>query len=150
MPRILKTPLPQSSVLWDIHAPGDFIDGYSVDSAATVAEALETGFRMPGWGSALLSLRNRLVAPFGLKTGSGDGAALFPVTYESPSEMTIGTNDKHLDFRVALLRQDGRIHMATWVRPHNLAGRIYLSVVMPFHVLLSRSCLRRVARKYPA
>ena len=148
MTRVHKTALPRTSRLWGLHAPGDFIDGYAVESTASVAQALETGFAMPGWARGLLALRNLLVAPFGLKTGAAGGDSLFPLHHRDETEIVMGTDDRHLDFRIALLRQDGRIHMATWVRPHNAAGRAYLALVMPFHILLSRNSLARVARSH--
>ncbi len=35
--------------------------------------------------------------------------------------------------------------MSTWVHPHNIWGRAYLAVVMPFHILISRAAVRRMA-----
>jgi hypothetical protein len=36
--------------------------------------------------------------------------------------------------------------MATWVHRNNLLGRLYLLAVMPFHVLIVRDSMRRIAR----
>ena len=150
-PEIRKAPHPQSSQLWPLVRPGDFIDGYSVESRATVAEAARTGLSMPGWADALLALRNALMKPFGLKTEASDAPdGIFPVLHDSVVERILGTDDKHLDFRISILRQEGRIHMATWVHPHNLGGRAYLAAVMPFHVAITRSALARIARAHPA
>ncbi|WP_238368027.1 DUF2867 domain-containing protein [Mesobacterium pallidum] len=150
-PEIRKEPHPQVSQLWRLVQPGDFIDGYSVESGASVAEAVQTGLSLPGWADALLALRNALMKPFGLKTEVSDApSGIFPVLHDSDVERILGTNDKHLDFRISILRQAGRIHMATWVHPHNLGGRAYLTAVMPFHVAITRNALARVARAYPA
>lgn len=140
--------LPAASALWSHHRPGDFLDCYSVASTLSPRQAATIGFALPAWAQALLTLRNALVRPFGLKTGAAAGAktsGIFPVCKESADELIVGLDDRHLDFRVALMRQDGRLYMSTWVQPHNLAGRIYLKVVMPFHILISRSMVARMA-----
>jgi hypothetical protein len=36
--------------------------------------------------------------------------------------------------------------MGTWVHRNNWLGRVYLAVVMLFHVLIVRDSLRRIAR----
>ncbi len=137
--------LPRASSLWSLHQPGDFIDCYSVESRLTPQEAARRGLALPGWARALLALRNALVRPFGLKTGATTDAALFPVLRDTPEELVLGTDDRHLNFRIAVHRQGLRLYMSTWVRPHNLWGRAYLAVVMPFHILISRAAVRRMA-----
>jgi Protein of unknown function (DUF2867) len=148
MAQVQTDTLPPTSSLWSHHKPGDFLDCYSIASSLSPREAAARGVTLPGWARALLSLRNTLVRPFGLKTGVVDRArtvGIFPVCRESADEMILGLDDRHLDFRVALFRQDGRIYMSTWVHPHNLAGRIYLRIVMPFHILICRGMVARMA-----
>jgi hypothetical protein len=60
------------------------------------------------------------VRPFGLKTGQTVDAAIFPVVRNAPEEIILGTDDRHLNFRIAVLRQGGRLYMSTWVHPHNI------------------------------
>ena len=139
--------LPRASSLWSLHRPGDFLDCYSVASTLSPAEAARRGLALPGWAAALLRLRNTLVRPFGLKTGEPD-QPIFPTTYESADEIILGTDDRHLDFRIGVIRQDGRLYMSTWVHPHNLWGRAYLRLVMPFHILISRGAVARMANAY--
>jgi Protein of unknown function (DUF2867) len=148
MTKVHSDTLPSTSALWSLHATGDFLDCYSVKSSLSPREAATIGFSMPIWVKALLAVRNRLVRPFGLKTGAAPGTnaiAIFPICSETPDEMILGLDDSHLDFRVAVLRQDARIYMSTWVHPHNLGGRAYLQVVMPFHIAICRGILRRMA-----
>jgi hypothetical protein len=135
--------LPQASTLWSLHRPGDFLDCYSVPSTLTPRQAAARGLALPAWAAALLSLRNALVRPFGLKTG-GD-SPIFPTAHETEDEIILGTDDKHLDFRIGLIRSGGRIYMSTWVHPHNAWGRAYLRLVMPFHILISRGAVARMA-----
>ncbi len=150
MSDVIKTPFPTHAQLWEHVQPGDFIDGYAVKSDLTPQQATQVGFTMPGWANWLLALRNKLVKPLGLKTSDSaqpnkDGA-LFPVTYSTDIEHIIGIDDSHLNFRVSVMRHQGQIHMATWVHRNNQLGRLYLSVVMPFHILLVRNSMKRIAR----
>lgn len=152
MPPVEKTPLPQGARLWSQVGPDDFLDGYAVASHLSPRAAADLAFSLPGWVQALMQLRNRLVLPLGLKTdrdssgGSAQGTTLFPVCFEDDQELILGTDDRHLNFRISIRRQAGRIHMATWVHRNNLLGRIYLALVMPFHILIVRDCMRRIAR----
>jgi hypothetical protein len=110
--------------------------------------------RSPRWVRALLSLRNVLVTPFGLKT-SGEPTAkgiigLFPVVSATPQRLVAGFDDRHLDFRTTVevapagdTRQ--QVTSTTLVRTHNLLGRVYLALVMPFHRVIARAMLRQVA-----
>ncbi|WP_066705596.1 DUF2867 domain-containing protein [Celeribacter ethanolicus] len=148
MAQVQHTPLPATSRLWSKVLPDDFIDGYAVESKLSPREAANIGLTMPGWADALLNLRNRIVKPLGLKTessDSGDGA-IFPVEYEGTDELIIGTDDRHLNFRICIRQEAGHIHMATWVHRNNALGRAYLMIVKPFHVLIVRDAMRRIAR----
>jgi hypothetical protein len=136
--------LPPASALWSLHQPGDFLDCYSVASTLSPREAAERGLTLPRWAAALLALRNTLVRPFGLKTGAPD-RPIFPTCLESEDELVLGTDDRHLNFRIGLIRAEGRLYMSTWVHPHNVWGRAYLRLVMPFHILISRGAVARMA-----
>jgi hypothetical protein len=136
--------LPPASALWSLHRPGDFLDCYSVASTLSPREAAERGLTLPRWAAALLALRNTLVRPFGLKTGAPD-RPIFPTCLESEDELVLGTDDRHLNFRIGLIRAEGRLYMSTWVHPHNVWGRAYLRLVMPFHILISRGAVARMA-----
>ena len=145
MARVRTDTLPRTSSLWSQHQPGDFLDCYSVASTLSPRDAAAKGLALPGWAQALLGLRNALVRPFGLKTGQPDGP-IFPTCLETEDQLILGTDDRHLNFRIGLIRQDGRIYMSTWVHPHNRWGRAYLTLVMPFHILISRGAVARMAR----
>jgi hypothetical protein len=75
----------------------------------------------------------------------------FPVLSKSAGEMVMGGDDRHLDFRVAVLvRADapgGReLVVVTVVHCHNRLGRTYLAVIAPFHRTILRANLERAAR----
>lgn len=136
--------LPPASALWSLHQPGDFLDCYSVPCTLSPREAAARGLALPPWAAALLRLRNALVRPFGLKTGEPD-KPIFPTCHETTDELILGTDDRHLNFRIGLIRAEGRIFMSTWVHPHNRWGRAYLRLVMPFHILITRGAVARMA-----
>ena len=61
--------------------------------------------------------------------------------------MILGTDDRHLDFRVSILRSEAKdlVAISTWVRPHNNLGRAYLAMVYPFHRIIVARCLANAA-----
>ncbi len=150
MSQVRKVELPPGSLLQERILPGDFVDCYAVDSNLSPRAAAEIVTAFPGWARGLLALRNLLVAPFGLSTegpAAVDNVGIFPVEIATEQELIAGFNDKHLEFRVAVLALDQQIHLATWVHPHNLWGRVYLGTIMPFHVAIVRNALKRVAQQ---
>ena len=112
--------------------------------------------RQPSWAEALLSLRNLLVAPLGLRiSGAGlvpprDMIGIFPVVSEAPDRLIAGFNDRHLDFRVVVdVTAPGDVRQVTattLVKTHNRFGRTYLAIILPFHRLVVPALLRQVAR----
>lgn len=111
--------------------------------------------RSPRWVEALIKLRNLIVAPFGLKTsGAGEPGTrgtigLFPVLSETADRLVLGFDDSHLDFRVivdvAPAGNGQEVTTTTLVRTHNLLGRVYLTIILPFHRLIARAIMRQVA-----
>jgi hypothetical protein len=140
-------------------AGAQFVDAFRIAVEGRALDARNAAQRMmgrsPRWIETLLSLRNALVAPFGLKTsGTGASAAggaigIFPVLSETPERLVAGFDDSHLDFRVvvdvAASGQGQQVTATTLVRTHNLLGRAYLAIIMPFHKLIVRTMLRQVA-----
>ncbi|WP_048648811.1 DUF2867 domain-containing protein [Nitratireductor soli] len=139
-----------------------FADRFSVFLPGSCIEAGEAARRIfastPKWIVGLMALRDRLVRPFDLKTRrrmAGDqpraAAGWFPILSQSPERVVLGTDDRHLDFRlvletVAVLPEGTRVSGTTIVRTHNLLGRVYLAAVMPFHKIIVPAMLRRVLR----
>ena len=148
---VIVRPLPSDSALWDMVGPNDFIDGYAVKSKLTVDQAVQTGLTFPRWVHNLLWLRNKLVGPFGLKTEIDQGYkdTIFPVCHQTETETIVGTDDAHLNFRISVFKQNDSIHMATWVHRNNWLGRVYLAIVMPFHILIVRNSMKRIADASP-
>lgn len=121
---------------------------------------------LPFWVRFALSLRDIAVVPFGLKTtaklptnntfreqvGVGEAINFLPVRRVDPDEMILGEDDRHLDFRISVFRDRGtsEISLATWVRPHNLLGRVYLKAILSGHILIVNARLTALTRHFAA
>ncbi|WP_299682270.1 DUF2867 domain-containing protein [uncultured Roseobacter sp.] len=146
--RVKPSPLPPESALWPRVGPQDFLDCFTVRANTTPRVAAEIITDFPRWAQGLLHIRRILVTPFGLSHDgpkATDKVGPFPVESETDQELIAGFNDKHLDFRVSVTAKDGCVSLATWVHVHNAGGRLYLTAILPFHVLIARDALRRVA-----
>lgn len=158
---------PDDGALMGHFQPGDFLDSQAAPLPHPAPDAaglaIATFFAMPSWAVALLRLRNLVVSPFGLKTGDEPGGfpppsrneinqltydGVFAVHSATEAEVVFGADDKHLDFRVSVLKseQEDLVAISTWVHPHNLFGRAYLAAVYPFHRLIVRRSLARASR----
>jgi hypothetical protein len=140
-------------------AGAQFIDAYSVTIHGTALDARHAAWKMlekqPRWIWALMTLRDFVVRPFGLKTAetarraASDRVGFFPVLSETPQRIVAGLNDRHLDFRVVVeVARSGTgqsVTATTVVLTHNWLGRTYLAIILPFHRLIVRSMLRQVA-----
>jgi hypothetical protein len=68
----------------------------------------------------------------------GDKIGPWPIFFINDNEIVAGgRNNKHLDFRLSVLRlMDGNaesVVVSTICSVHNLAGKIYLFFIVPFH-----------------
>lgn len=104
--------------------------------------------RYPKPAAWLLTLRDHLVKPFGLKTGSRFRSMILE---EDDAHVLLGQEDKHLDFYVLLecsypfgSWQDVRVR--TLVRYHNLLGKVYFCGIRVFHVILVQALSKRAVR----
>jgi uncharacterized protein DUF2867 len=142
-------------------AGAQFMDAYRLEVDGQDLDARRAAERMmaraPRWVDALVALRNIIVAPLGLKTSGEDRRAprdiigIFPVVSETPKRLVAGFDDKHLDFRVVVdVATSGvqqTVTTTTLVLTHNWLGRTYLTIITPFHRLVTRAMLRQVARR---
>lgn len=119
----------------------------------------------PSWIKALLLTRNRLAAACGLevpKTSDivhptreesyqvGDVIGPWPIFSLSENELVAGRNNKHLDFRLSLLREQrngkSTVVVSTICDVHNLFGKAYLFFVVPFHKWGVKHIISRAVR----
>lgn len=158
-------PVPPDSLLASRYAGAALLDAFAIRLPAEASDDLEAlargGFeRQAWWIRALTRMRDAIMAPFGVKSSRAVGAAaaargpvigFFPLLSKGPGELIVGEDDRHLDFRVALLLRreasGGRELVAvTVVHCHNWLGRTYLAAIAPFHRLIVRASLEQAAR----
>jgi len=160
--------LPPESGIARAYASPNLADAYSIElpPGALTDPLLLARFifsHQPPWVSTLTAIRDALVGKFGLKTAkqlSSLGAqsktgrlSIFKIYGTSSTEVVLGEDDKHLDFRLSVLCSNqpspgGKRHLtlSTVVHCHNLLGRLYLLVIAPFHRLVVQASLRRAAQ----
>lgn len=119
----------------------------------------------PKWVSSLMQFRNKLVTYLGLKTDQqqeksieaihtsnfeiGEKFGLFEVTNRTKNEIIMGTDDKHLNFRVSIYLKDCQdknytIYLTTAVQINNALGKIYFFVIKPFHKIVVRVFIKKI------
>jgi hypothetical protein len=126
--------------------PGyQFADAYKVPAIHRVdaIEATRMAFAQgPRWVRGLMGMRNRLGLLVGLRPAPSSG---FPVVRQSPDQVVLGFDDKHLDFRIVVEVAGGFAIVTTVVRWHNAWGRAYLAAVMPFHRAIAARMIEGVS-----
>ena len=141
-----------------------FADAYQAVFRAPALDARQASQAIldtpPSWVNALMGLRNRIAGLFGLKAGlrhstnqAQQHIGIFPVLAESPQEVLLGLDDRHLDFRIAVTVQPAatgaqRITVTSVIHTHNRLGRVYLATVLPFHRLIVPVMLDRAAKSW--
>jgi hypothetical protein len=166
--RVTPVSLPPESGIARAYASTNLADAYSIELPTAASTNLELLARFifsqhAPWVSSLMTVRDAVVASFGLKTAkhlatlgaqSKTGRVdIFKIYSTSQTEVVLGEDDKHLDFRLSVLcsgqpSQGGKRHLivSTVVHCHNRLGRLYILLIAPFHRLVVQSSLRRAAR----
>jgi hypothetical protein len=163
--RIEQVALPSQSAVATAFKSVNLADAFSVQLPADASTNPDVLARFifsvqPAWIGLLTNLRDAIVAGFGLKTArhlatlSGDAnrISIFRIFRASETEVVLGEDDKHLDFRVSILCTPGtppdtgnRLTLSTVVNCHNALGRTYLAAIAPFHREVVKASLRRAA-----
>ena len=116
---------------------------------------------MPAWLNVLFKIRDLLVRPFGLKTGTADNReelkeallkgkdyGLMSAVAHSADESVISLDDKHLKAYLSVYAEAREIHLSTLVRYHNRLGFFYFNLIRPFHTLVVKSMFRRIIKAH--
>jgi len=157
--------MPDNSAIAPLYPGADLLDAFAIRLPAEASDDLEALARVAferqaWWIRALTRVRDVVMATAGVQSSSAVGLAgaakgqvigYLPLLSKSPTELIVGADDRHLDFRAAIqLRTDaanGReLLTATVVHCHNRLGRIYLATIAPFHRVIVRANLERLAR----
>lgn len=147
---------PCSALSQDLIRTAYFHDSYRAPLARSGLPIVEIFFALfghtPFWMKALLIARNAIARRFGLEAPTsaeilhptmrasynvGDKIGPWPIYLIGEDEIVAGRNNKHLDFRLSVLRvKDGEgesVVVSTICSVHNFSGKIYLFFIVPFH-----------------
>lgn len=157
--------LPPEARVAPRYAGAFLADAYAIDLPAgcthdTLALARFALERQAPWVDGLMEVRDGVVSLFGLKTAAALRAdtapgvpriGLFRIYETHPEEVVLGEDDRHLDFRISVLRRatasgGHEVVAVTVVHCHNLLGRNYIRLIAPVHRRVVRSALDRAAR----
>lgn len=129
--------------------PGaDFIDEQKITlpGQMTPQQAHDHLFaHAPQWVDGLMRLRNAIVRRMGLVVVE---MGQFPVISSNDQEILLGLDDRHLNFRIRVQvlghsETGTEAAVTTLVKLNSLLGRIYLTMVLPFHHAISRSMMKK-------
>jgi Protein of unknown function (DUF2867) len=165
---VIECDVPASSALdRELIGHCDFSDSYRAPLSHPGLGMAEIFFAVfghtPFWMKAMLILRNALARLAGLEVPTvaeimrpearaaykvGDKIGPWPVFFVGENEIIAGRDNKHMDFRLSVLKvmrgDAADVVVTTVCSVHNLFGTIYLSLIVPFHrsgvqALLSRA-----------
>lgn len=129
----------------------DYSDVFHADLQWTPVDAAQfvRQFRAasPQWAGVASRMRDRLVRPFHLHVANSRGP--FTVVSVTPNEVILGDDDRHLRFRVrcTLDARNCAVSVSTEVEYENAFGRMYFTVVKPFHRLIVARTLAQAASR---
>ena len=152
---VIECDIPAMSVLTR-DTIGDFHDCYRAPLArldlGVVAIFFAVFGHKPLWIKLLLVIRNLVAGRAGLETPTvadimtpeirahydvGDKIGPWPIFSIADNELIAGRNNRHMDFRLSVLKQadgdNGSVFVSTVCKVHNVYGKIYLRLIIPFH-----------------
>jgi Protein of unknown function (DUF2867) len=145
--------IPSSSVL-DRHAieTAWFWDAWRTPISQPGEQVTDIFFAVfghqPLWMKRIIIARNGVASLFGLETPAtseimspelrssyrvGDKIGAWPIYTLTDTELIAGRDNKHLDFRLSVLKTGGSVVFSTVCTVHNTFGKIYLLCIAPFH-----------------
>jgi Protein of unknown function (DUF2867) len=168
MSKIIEITTPAGSAILGALNRVDFTDSYEASVSRPTIDAQGAYVAIfgprPRWIAALMKMRGVFARAIGLKHPAssevgeidasaarrpyavGERAGIFPVQSVQVNEVILGLDDKHLNFRVSVLRylksDIEKVAVTTVVELNNGLGRAYLFVIKPFHKLIVRSILQ--------
>ena len=170
MNQIFKTEIPHESVVKQSLTRIDYEDafGFYITNPNIQLNDVARAFftTAPKWIEQLMQFRDAVVKMVGLKSMGendkkpdftnatflpGESFGLFQVLEHHPKEIIMGTDDKHLNFRISIYLPEvfddkGRkkVVVATIVEMHNTFGRFYIRLIIPFHRLIVPAMLKNM------
>src|SRR5207245_11213253 len=154
---VLECDLPSGSALrGDAIRNGCFHDSFRARLARPELGIVDIFFALfgyaPLWMKVLLIVRNAAAKVFGLEAPTvgeimkptvrreycvGEKIGPWPIFFIADNEIVAGRNNKHLDFRLSVLKamegDTASVVVSTICTVHNVYGKIYLLLIVPFH-----------------
>ena len=153
----------------DIHA-SDYFDTYAItlvyqktdhDLRALISRIAS---RIPYWILLLLKIRDTAMKYFGLKTqeksisiddfihaldSQAKQIGIVNIYTNTDHEIILGLDDTHLNFKSSLCLERQKnaltLYISTVVTFNSFWGKLYFFIIRPFHYLIVRSLLNRLA-----
>jgi len=154
MKKVIKTnAIPEKSLILNGFGKVDYYDTYQIqkNTELNAEEISKEIMKLPRWATALFKLRNLIVGIFGLKTDkkNKEQETFFTLIEKNENEIVAGEVDKHLNFRVSIMKNEteNTISLTTAVHFNNVWGRIYFFPVKPFHKIITKTLLRKYLKK---
>ncbi|WP_282088848.1 DUF2867 domain-containing protein [Aquimarina algiphila] len=139
----------------------DYSDTYAttnhLDSLEKITNMIFANF--PNWVTIMMKFRNTIVKIFDLKTQKpsdyntdfkvGGYIGYFKIYEIMSNEIILGANDKHLNFRVSVFNSQEltyNIKVSTIVQYNKRWGKIYMTIVKPFHQLIVKKMVRNACK----
>lgn len=114
----------------------------------------------PKWIKWLFNLRNRIAKSTGLNTevpadcnerfSVGGYIGFFKIFSINEQEIVLGANDSHLNFRVIVANSNEALYnikVITLVQYNNSTGKIYMSLIKPFHRVVVKRMIRNAYKQ---
>jgi hypothetical protein len=154
---VIECEVPPSSALSrDLVRSAYFHDSWRIPLARAGLSIVDIFFALfghtPFWMMALLITRNAIARRFGLEAPTAaeilhptmrasyhvdDKIGPWPIYFIGEDEIVAGRNNRHLDFRLSVLRvmddEGESVVVSTICSVHNFSGKIYLFFIVPFH-----------------
>jgi hypothetical protein len=164
---VRNLPVPAEASVFQYYPHHDLADAYAVslpcDANRDIELLARSIFERPApLVTMLMMVRDAIMRLFGVKTAHAlrtssvpnNRIGIFRIYEKTANEILLGEDDRHLDFRISVLLRtppDAKndapsLVVSTVVHCHNRLGRIYLTVIAPFHRFVARHILQRAAR----
>ena len=158
---VSKVEVPKESVVYEYISDVDYSDAYKMTLSDTSLSAEEIYINIfsyiPSWVVQLMVVRNKIVSLFGLKMGDsvshkkvlivGEKAGMFLIYRIEEEEIIAGEDNIHLDFRLSVLKKNEEVTISTHVHYNNLFGKIYMSIITPFHKMVVKVMMKNALKK---
>lgn len=140
----------------------DFVDTFATKNQINnIEEITDLVFNTtPRWVKSLFVLRNKISGFFGLKTEMpsdhnesfkvGGYVKFFKIFAISDTEVILGADDSHLNFRALICNDHSssyNIKVITLVEYNNLKGKLYMTIIKPFHRKIVKRMVQNAFRE---